>query len=73
MVKAKIVRERNDAYDMQSGPHGYERIGFEIGGRVFWTGLAGSYMDSPNWTDDKKLAEDIVDAWNSFVARGERN
>lgn len=63
---ASIVRERNEAYDIHSGPHGYERIGFEIEGRVFWVGMSASYSDNKTWETDKALCEDMVWRWNAF-------
>jgi len=64
-VKARVVFERNDAFDMQSGPYGYERVGFAIGDRVFWTGCAGSGMPGGTYEADKALAKQIVERWNA--------
>lgn len=72
--KASVVRERQDGYDLQSGPFGYERVGFEIDGRVFWTGLTGSYAPgSETFAADERLAQTIVARWNAAVpAEGEK-
>ena len=67
--EAQVVYERQDAYDMQSGPHGFERIGFRIGDRVFWVGCAGSGMPSDGvFERDHKLAETLVQRWNAFIS-----
>jgi hypothetical protein len=63
-VKARLVVERNDAFDMQSGPYGYERIGFAIGERVFWTGCTGSGMPGGTYDADRALAELIIARFN---------
>jgi hypothetical protein len=63
-MKARVVFERHDAFDMQSGPYGYERVGFAIGERVFWTGCAGSGMPGGTYEADKALAESVVERWN---------
>lgn len=59
-VRARIVYERQDAFDMQSGPYGYERVGFAIDDRVFWVGCAGSGLPGGTYEADKALAELIV-------------
>jgi hypothetical protein len=66
-MKARIVYERNDGFDMQGGPFGYERVGFAIGDRVFWTGCAGSGMPGGTYETDKRLAETIVERWNAHA------
>lgn len=63
--EARVVYERQDAYDMASGPHGYERVGFAIGDRVFWTGCAGSGLPGGSYEADKRLAEAVVARWNA--------
>jgi hypothetical protein len=63
-LKAEVVFERQDGFDMQSGPYGYERVGFRIGSRVFWTGCAGSGMPASTYAEDRELAETIVARWN---------
>lgn len=63
--KAEVVYERQDAFDMQSGPYGYERVGFKVGDRVFWTGCVGSHMPGGDFAADKRLAEEIVARWNA--------
>ena len=66
---ARIVRERHESFDMYAGPFGYERVGFAIGDRVFWTGLSASHGGSDNatWKADVALAERIVALWNAGV------
>lgn len=64
-MRARVVYERQDAFDMRSGPYGYERVGFCIGDRVFWVGCAGSGLDNGDqYEGDKMLAEKIVRCWN---------
>jgi hypothetical protein len=63
-MKARVVFERNDAFDMQSGPYGYERVGFAVGDRVFWTGCAGSGIPGGTYEADKALAAQIVERFN---------
>jgi hypothetical protein len=63
-MKARMVYERQDGFDMQSGPYGFERVGFAIGDRVFWTGCAGSGMPGGTYEADKALAETVVERWN---------
>jgi hypothetical protein len=65
-MKAKVVFERQDSFDMSSGPYGYEKIGFSIGDRVFWVGCCGSGMPQSNWKSDEHLARSIVERWNAF-------
>ena len=67
MNEARVVYERDEAFNMSSGPYGYERVGFSIGGRVFWTGLSASHTANRTWEADKELAEKIVKAWNTLV------
>lgn len=64
-MEAKVVYERQDSFDMKSGPFGYERVGFAIGDRVFWCGCAGSGMPGGTYDDDKALAEQIVARWRA--------
>ncbi len=64
MTDARVVYERDDNFDMHAGPFGFERVGFCIGNRVFWTGLSGSYVQTKTWDSDKALAEKIVRLWN---------
>lgn len=64
-MRARVVYERNDAFDMQGGPYGYERVGFQIGDRVFWTGCAGSGLPGGTYAEDKALAEHVVTRWNA--------
>ena len=67
---AKVVYERQDAFDMESGPYGYERVGFCIGDRVFWIGSTGSGLPGgPPYDADKRLAELIVERWNAGEAQ----
>jgi hypothetical protein len=63
--KARVVRERQDGFDMQSGPYGYQRVGFAIGERVFWTGCVGSGMPEGSYGDDERLAHEVVRRWNA--------
>jgi hypothetical protein len=63
-VRAEVVFERQDAFDMTSGPYGYERVGFSIGGRVFWVGCAGSGLPGGTYEADKALAASVVERWN---------
>lgn len=64
-MRARVVYERQDAFDMRSGPYGYERVGFCIGDRVFWVGCAGSGLgNGDQYEGDKMLAEKIVRCWN---------
>jgi len=63
-VRAKVVYEREDAFDMRHGPYGYQRVGFCIGDRVFWVGCCGSGMPGSQYEQDKALAEEIVRCWN---------
>lgn len=60
---AKVVYERQDGFDMRTGPFGYERVGFCIGDRVFWAGCTGSGL--PSHAKDVTLAEKIVARWNA--------
>lgn len=69
-MTARVVYERNDGFDMQAGPYGYERVGFSIGDRIFWTGCAGSGMPGTTFEADKALAEAIVARWNCGHADG---
>lgn len=69
MDDARIVRERQDAFDMQSGPYGYERVGFAIGARVFWVGCTGSGMPAGSYGQDEALAQEIVMRWNGKSER----
>lgn len=69
-MKAMVVYERQDAFDIQHGPYGFERVGFAIGNRVFWAGCAGSGMPGTTYEADKALAEAVVERWNrADVAR----
>jgi hypothetical protein len=63
-MTAKVVYERQEAYDMKHGPWGYERVGVCIGDRVFWTGCSGSEMPVGTYDDDKRLAQQIAERWN---------
>jgi hypothetical protein len=63
-MRAHVVYDRNDGFDMTGGPYGYERVGFVIGDRVFWTGCAGSGIPSGTYASDKALAEAVVERWN---------
>lgn len=63
-MRAEVVYERQDAFDMQSGPFGYERVGFKIGVRVFWVGCAGSGLPGGTYEADKALAEAVVERFN---------
>lgn len=63
-MKARVVYERNDAFDMHSGPFGYERVGFAIDDRVFWVGCAGSGLPGGTYDADKALAEQVVARFN---------
>ena len=64
---ARVVYDRQDSFDLHSGPYGYERVGFAIGDRVFWTGCAGSGMPGTSYEADKQLARDIVQRWNEAL------
>lgn len=65
-MRAKVVYERQDAFDLHHGPYGYERVGFCIGERVFWTGCCGTGLQASyqQYETDKALAEEIVRCWN---------
>ena len=67
--EANVVYERDEAFNMTSGPYGFERVGFSIGHRVFWTGLSASHTANRTWDEDKELAEKIVKAWNEINKR----
>jgi hypothetical protein len=60
-LDAQVVYEREDSYCMGSGQFGYEKVGFRVGERVFWVGLAGAYVNGENYEADKKLATQIVE------------
>ncbi len=62
---AQVVYERQDGFDMHSGPFGYERVGFRIGDRVFWVGCCGSGLPGTSYDADRQLAERIVARWNA--------
>lgn len=62
--RAELVRERQDAYDMATGPYGYQRVGFSVGGRVFWVGCCGTHMNNETWLADESLARSIVERLN---------
>jgi hypothetical protein len=63
-VIARVVYERQDGFDMQSGPYGYERVGFAIDDRVFWVGCAGSGIPGGSYAADKALAYAVVERFN---------
>lgn len=63
-LEAKVVYERQDGFDMASGPYGYVRVGFAIGDRVFWTGCAGSSLPAGQFEVDEMMAREIVARWN---------
>lgn len=63
-MKARMVYERNDGFDMSTGPYGYERVGFAIDDRVFWVGCAGSGMPGGTYEADKAMAQAVVERFN---------
>lgn len=63
-MKAEVVYERQDAFDMSAGPYGYERVGFKIGNRVWWVGICGSGLPGKEYEADRELATQIVKRWN---------
>ena len=64
---ARVVYERQDGGDLHSGPASFDRVGFCIGDRVFWTGAAHTFNGSGGtWVADKELAETIVARWNQL-------
>lgn len=65
-MRARVVYERQDAFDMQHGPYGYERVGFCIGDRVFWVGICGSGLPSnyDQYERDKAFSDEVVRCWN---------
>lgn len=60
---AQVVYEKQDAYDMQHGPHGYVRVGVRFGERVIWLGTTGSYMGHADYDQAEGLAKEIVRRW----------
>lgn len=66
-MKARVVYERQDGFDMASGPFGYEKVGFAVGDRVFWTGCAGSGIPGGTYEADKALAEAVVERFNRHL------
>lgn len=61
-MKAQVVYERDDMFDMQSGPYGYRRVGLRLEDRVIWLGLycdANTYQDFLKW---ENIAKEIVAA-----------
>ena len=73
-TEANVIRERDEAFSMQGGPYGFERVGvaFNIrsGYRVFWVGCYSYPSKDPDgkaaerFRDDEHFAKCLADAWN---------
>lgn len=64
-MNAKVVWENYDGAH-PNGPYGYERVGFCIGERVFWTGTNWyPNSQSSNFPEAVELAREVVKRWNA--------
>lgn len=69
----QVVYETDTAYCMQTGPHGYDRVGVRFGSRVVWLGCTGSGLPQTPYEEAKALAEQIVAAGRTLAAFGPVN
>lgn len=56
-MKSKVVYEKDQSFDMHTGPYGYERVGVLIEDRVIWLSCNG--YGSPTSVDEYRKWEEI--------------
>lgn len=61
---AKVIRDNQDYFDPSYGPHGFNKVGVEICGKVFWIGSIvypnSNHEQVAQFEADEQLAHDIV-------------
>jgi hypothetical protein len=66
-LTAQVLYEKQDTFDVHHGPCGFNRVGFRIGDRVFWTGIES--WPGVNQTHEYELAEamarEVVTRWEA--------
>lgn len=68
----KVVYERKDSYDIQSGPFGYVKVGFLWRDEVTWFDLCGSYYNNEKFAEREKFVKELVRRWNGLEVEGDR-
>ena len=62
-MKAKVVYEKEEKYDLHVGPYGYERVGVLIEDRVIWLSCTGygSITTANEYEKWEGIAKNIVE------------
>lgn len=61
-MDTQVVYETDTAYDMQCGPHGYDRVGIRIEERVIWRACDHSSASRGEYERWERISQRIVDA-----------
>ena len=65
-MKAQVVYETEESYEIHAGPHGYSKVGVLIDDRVIWLACSGYGMHTSveEYRKWQEVANKIVTALN---------